>query len=351
MDIILNTKDKMTPMERKRALEQGKEVDRVPCVPFMSEIKCRISGASIWDFWHDPKKMADTEIMVFNRYGQDRIIIGPNSRGITDALGATAVYPEEGVPYMEQTLVKTYEQLDDIEPVDAKRNERILTFARAAEILQEKLKDKVPAEMSIGGPFTIASNIRGVEKLLRDCRKQEENVQKLLRIVTDSQKSCIDLAAQYGMGIAMADPVANPSLIGPRFYEKFVLDYTKELTEYAKEKTGQKVSLHMCGETYKIWKYFIQYDLNEISVDNVIDLHRAAEELGEFIPISGNVDPVEIMMNGTKEEIIKASHACIEAGLKSEKGFTLATGCDIPNMTDLEHIDWMMEAARTYPYR
>ena len=351
MEIILSTKDQMTPMERKKALEEGKEVDRVPCVPFMSEIKCRISGASIWDFWHDPQKMAETEIMVFNRYGQDRIVIGPNSRGITDALGGEAVYPTEGVPYMETTLIKDYGQLDHMEPVNAKTNERIQVFSKAGHLLQDKIKDRIPAEMSIGGPFTIASNLRGVEKLLRDCRKQEENVHKLLRIVTDTQKSCIDMAADAGMGIAMADPVANPALIGPSFYKKFVFDYTMELMEYAKEKTGQKVSLHMCGNTYKIWEYLRQYDLNELSVDNIIDMKRAAEELGPFIPISGNVDPVEIIMNGTKEEITKASYQCIEEGLKSQKGFTLATGCDIPNMTALEHIDYFMEAARTYPYR
>ena len=258
MEIILSTKDQMTPMERKKALEEGKEVDRVPCVPFMSEIKCRISGASIWDFWHDPQKMAETEIMVFNRYGQDRIVIGPNSRGITDALGGEAVYPEEGVPYMETTLIKDYSQLEQIEPVDAKTSKRIQVFSEAGHLLQDKIKDRIPAEMSIGGPFTIASNLRGVEKLLRDCRKQEENVHKLLRIVTDTQKSCIDMAADAGMGIAMADPVANPALIGPSFYKKFVFDYTMELTEYAKEKTGQKVSLHMCGNTYKIWEYLRQ---------------------------------------------------------------------------------------------
>ena len=351
MDIILSTKDQMTPMERKKALEEGRDVDRVPCVPFMSEIKCRIHEVSIWDFWHDPKKMADTEIMVFNRYGQDRIIIGPNSRGITDALGGLAVYPKEGVPYMEETLIQTYDQLEKMETVDAEKSERIRVFGQAAEILSEKIKGRIPAEMSIGGPFTIASNLRGVEKLLRDCRKDEENVKRLLRIVTDSQKSCIDLAAKFNMGIAMADPVANPALIGPRFYEKFVFDYTKELTEYAKEKTGQKVSLHMCGNTYKIWKYLAQYDLNELSVDNIIDMKQAAEELGPFIPLAGNVDPVEVIMNGTKEEIIKQSYQCISDGIKSQKGFTLATGCDIPNMTDLDHIDWMMEAARTYPYR
>ena len=127
------------------------------------------------------------------------------------------------------------------------------------------------------------------------------------------------MAAQYGLGIAMADPVANPALIGPKMYEKFVFPYTKELTDYAYEKTGHKVSLHMCGDTRSIWKYLGQYQLNELSLDNIIDIKQAADEIGSEVPIAGNVDPVSIV-----------------------------TGCDIPETTDPQKIDWFMDAARAY---
>ena len=208
--------------------------------------------------------------------------------------------------------------------------------------------DIVPIEMSIGGPFTIASNLRGVERLLRDCRKCPENIHRLMRLITDSEKSCIELAADFGFGIAMADPVANPSLIGPKMYENFVYPYTKELTDFTLEKTGKKVSLHMCGKTDSIWKYFKEYELNEVSLDNIVDLEKAAKELGEFVPIAGNVDPVEVIMNGTEEDIVRAVHSCISAGMKAKKGYVLATGCDVPEKTAPEQIDIFMKAARTY---
>ncbi len=306
--------DQLTPMERKRAIEAGQAVDRCPAVPFMSEFKCRFAGISVWEFWHDPLKMAEAEILPFNRYGYDRMVIGPNT----------------------------------MEPVEAERNSRIRPFAEAAQLLMEAAGEMVPVEASIGGPFTIAANLRGVERLLRDCRKYPREVHSLIRIVTDSQKSCIDLASQYGLGIAMADPVANPALIGPKMYEEFVFPYTKELTDYAVQKAGRKVSLHMCGKTESIWKYIARYDLNEISLDNVIDLDRAALELGAYVPISGNVDPVEIILNGTEEDIRRKVAKCIASGEKSAKGFTLATGCDIPETTDPAQIDTFMAAVRRY---
>ena len=79
--------DQMTPLERRQAVREGRDYDRIPCVPFMGEFKCNLTGTSVWDFWHDPQKMADTEIAAFNRYGYDRIVIGPNTRGITEAMG------------------------------------------------------------------------------------------------------------------------------------------------------------------------------------------------------------------------------------------------------------------------
>lgn len=53
-------------------------------------------------------------------------------------------------------------------------------------------------------------------------------------------------------------------------------------------------------------------------------------------------------MNGSIEEIFQAVRYCIETGRKAEKGYVLATGCDVPDTTDPIQIDWMMEAVRRY---
>lgn len=287
--------------------------------------------------------MAEAELLAYNRFGFDRLSIGPNTVGISAAIGCQ-------LPDYDpvKKVLDRYEKLDRLEPIIAKGHPEIQRFIDAAEMLMESAGEIVPIEASIGGPFTIASFLREIELLLKDCLRSPEEIHRLMWIIVDSQKSVIDVMAELGLGIAMADHVANPALIGPRFYSKFVFPYTKELTDYAYEKTGKKVSLHMCGETYSIWKYVGQYQLNEISLDNIVDLDRAANEIGKLVPIAGNVDPVEIMMNGTKEDIFTAVKKCINAGRKAEKGFHLTTGCDIPDGTAIEKMDWFMEAARLY---
>ena len=76
------------------------------------------------------------------------------------------------------------------------------------------------------------------------------------------------------------------------------------------------------------------------------ELHISSWEIGNQIPIAGNVDPVQVVMNGTKEEIDRAVAACIQTGEKAKRGYHLATGCDIPEKTDPAQIDWFMEAVR-----
>ena len=101
MRLEKHRQDQMTPAERITSAGEGKMVDRVITIPFMGELKCYLSGISIRDFWFDAEKIAQAERIAFNRWGYDRIVLGPNTRGIVEALGGTFIYPEEGIPYIE----------------------------------------------------------------------------------------------------------------------------------------------------------------------------------------------------------------------------------------------------------
>lgn len=143
--------------------------------------------------------------------------------------------------------LKDYSDLYYMKPIEAERHPQLRRFMQAAEMLKEDAGTIVPIEASVGGSFTIASFLRGIERLLRDCRKYPEQVHTMMRVIVDSQKSVIDVMSKLEVGIAMADPVANPALIGPRLYEQFVYPYTMELTDYAYKKQEKKF-LCICVE-------------------------------------------------------------------------------------------------------
>lgn len=341
-------KDEMTPAQRCNALNEGKPIDRIPCLPCMGEFKCQVSGVSVREMWHDARKMADTEIASFQRFGHEQLLIGPNSYGIAEMLGAHVRYSRDRLPYIEKPCLDDLERSDDMAQENIGRHPRIRVFLEAAAILEKEALPVVPVSASAGGPLTIAAYLYGAERLLRDCRRNPDAVHRLLRIITDSEKSSIKAMSQFGLGTAFADPVANPELIGPKYYGEFAYPYMKELTDYAYEVSGKKPFLHMCGKTYSIWKYFRKLRLNAISIDNIVDLERARDELSDAVPVAGNVPPVDVVMDGTREEIFESVRQCISVGRQMKSGYILATGCEVPYGTKPEKVDWFMEAGRMY---
>ena len=183
-----NRRDRMTPHERRIAMERGEETDRIPVIPFIGEISGRLVGISSREYWHDAAKMVEAELAAFTRLGHDELSLGPNTCGILESLGGTVVYPEEGMPYFDGAYLKDYRMLDEMEPASAANAERLLFFREAMERMKEAADGIVDVAPSIGGPFTIAANLRGVEQFLRDLRKEPEQVQRLLRLVTDTMK-------------------------------------------------------------------------------------------------------------------------------------------------------------------
>ena len=335
-----NRRDKMTPHERRRAM------DRIPVIPFIGEISGRLTGTSSREYWHDAGKMVEAEIAAFNRLGHDELSLGPNTCGILEALGGNVVYPEEGMPYFEGRYLTDYRMLDAMEPVCPEQSKRLLFFREALERMKEAADGIVDVAPSIGGPFTIAANLRGVEFFLRDLRKEPEQVNRLLRLVTDSMKNCVDMIAPYADGLRMADPVASPALISPKYFRELVYPYLVEIMEYADEKIGQKPSLHICGNTRKVWNYFREMPIRAISLDNIVDLEEAKQELGDRVTIVGNIPPVECLLQGSEEELRKEIRREIQKAEGSPKGYISASGCDVPYQTDFAMLDIWRDEVR-----
>lgn len=349
LKLIPHPMDEMTPLERSRAIRERKPFDRFPCVPFLGEISARLIGCTdIGAYERSARLIAEGEIAAFNRYGMDGVGAGPNSIGLSAALGADMIYPKDRVPYVGSAVIKDKESLKTLEPIHPQTNPHIKSAREALEILLEAADGISGVGSSLGGPFTICSFLMGTEQLLKSCCKNPEMVHQMMRIVTDSIKNCVDELAPLGVGFGFADPVASGSLISPKMYEKFVFGYMKELCAYIVEKTGNKPSLHMCGNSVGIWKYIKQLEICSLSIDNAVDLAFAGSELGDTFAMAGNVPPVDVIMLGGREEIFHAVRSCVEKGRNTKMGYTVAPGCNIPLSTDFRKIDYFMEAARLY---
>ena len=347
-NIYPSKKDELVPVERMEKVAEPEKLDRYPCVPFLGDSSASWIGKNVREYWHSVEYMVNTEIEVFNRLGHDGLGLGPDAYGIAEALGADVIFPEDSGPYAGCGRIEDYRQISEKELLNPRKDGRMPLFLEACKVLRDKADRIVGVGSSIAGPFTIAGYLRGVERILRDVYREEENVHILMRYVTDSCKVWIDTAAGLDVGISMADPLASPSILNPKKYARLVYPYTKELVDHVYAKTGKKPGLHMCGNTEPIWPYLKQLNVASLSLDNIIDLGRAKEVFQEAFCIMGNVDPVRVISQGTREEIEENVRRCIRTMGRCKNGYVVASGCQIPIGTPRKNAEYFVDAVRKY---
>lgn len=344
--LVPHVKDEMTPIERMTAMVEGKDYDRVPCIPLLGEPSTRLIGATVSEYWHSPKLMVEAEIAAFERFGHDGLGLGPDAYAIAEAMGADIIFPEDNVPHNGKPFIEDYSILSSLDSLNPYKDGRIPLFLQACEMLTEVASDIVGVGCSVAGPFTIAAYLRGIDNILKDLHKNPEELHQLLQLVTESCKNCIDALSVYDIGISMADPLASGTVIGPKMFKKFVKPYICQIIDCAIEKTGRKPSFHFCGNTYKLWDEVAKLDISTFSIDNVVDIGLARRQIGDKVCLMGNISPTEVIMRGNKETIFQAVAECINKAADNPKGFVLSTGCQIPIVSPMENVDYLMEATR-----
>lgn len=345
---LTNILDELVPIERMELMQKGEAFDRYPCVPFLGDSSAAWFGLNVREYWHSAENIVNVEIETFNLLGHDGLGVGPDAYGIAEALGADVIFPLHSGPYVKHGVINNLKEVRERPILNVDKDGRCPMFLEACKVLRDKAEGIVGVGSSIAGPFTIAGYLRGIGNLLRDLYKNPEGVHELMRYVTDSCKCWVDAVAGLDVGISMADPLASPSLLNPKLYGEFVFPYTKELIDYVYSKLGTKVAMHMCGNTYPIWEELKKYNLASLSFDNVIDMQKAKMEFQDLYCILGNVDPVWVISKGEKNEIEESVKGCINTMRGARKGYSVASGCQIPIGTSKRNVEFFVDAVRKY---
>ena len=69
MELKIHPNDKMTPLERGRAIAKKRDYDRLIMDPFLGEVKARIIGKNTREYWTDEDNLVMGDILSANRFG------------------------------------------------------------------------------------------------------------------------------------------------------------------------------------------------------------------------------------------------------------------------------------------
>lgn len=341
-------KDKMTPKERMTAYLNGEEIDRLPCIPMTGVTAADFIGVTTKEYYHSHELMAKLEIEMFKKFNHDSVGVGLGLHGIGEAFGTILEYPTMGTAYVKKPIINSFDEVKTLKPIDPMNDGNINIRLKALPIIIDSLGKYVDVGLDMPAPFSAAAAVIGTEKMLRGMIKNPEGVHELLEVVTDSMITIIDSISSMDVGISLCDPVASITIMSEKRYEQFAKPYTKKIVEYMKNKTGKGTCLHICGRSKEIWTHMVDTGIASLSIDNVEDLREAKELVGNKVLLIGNVNPVDVMKNGTREDVATEAKMCIEKAYDNPKGFILSTGCQIPIGAPVENIEALMEAASLY---
>ncbi|AET68060.1 uroporphyrinogen-III decarboxylase [Desulfosporosinus orientis DSM 765] len=340
--------DLMTPKERMQAFAQGKPTDRIPCNPIMGETLSSLIGRTTYEVYHDPEVYADLEIALFRKFRHDAVGVGIGLREVAEAMGTKVIYPPNNISYVAEPALKDIRDVAKLSPVNPYQDGKIPIRLIALKMTRDALFKEVNVSCGIPGPFTTASGLLGTENLLKALIKYPEKVHELMEIIVESNFRIIDIAAEMGVGIGIADPISSSTIISKKFFQIFSMPYVEKCIDRIKQKTGGGMSIHVCGKSKKIWGDLVEIGITSLSIDDIEDLEDAKNAVGDKVCLVGNVPPVDIVRNGTYEDVVRESKFCIKKAHDNPKGFILSTGCQIPMNAPIENIQALLDTARSY---
>lgn len=338
-------KDKMTPMERARAITRGEEIDRIQCNPNIANGSAKYTGFKIGDFNTDAKSLAKATIDTYKKLGYDSVRVFTDLFILAEAMGATMKYPEDNTVDLLKPAIDDIKDINKIKTINPYKDGRIPVQLEAMKRVVDEIGDEVPCATAIIGPFTNASFLIGAEKLTKMLIKDEESVFKLMDISLESCFRFIDAAIETGIGFSISEPMASCTVISPKHFKKFVKPYLEKVIEYLSLK-NKKTAIHICGKTEGLWDDLSKMGFSGFSIDNVVSLKDCVDKIGSEIKIMGNIHPTTVMYSGTVNEVKVESLKCIKDGYKSPKGYLLMSGCSLPVETDIKNCEAMMDIVR-----
>lgn len=221
--------------------------------------------------------------------------------------------------------------------------EEIATLKRGFEIVNDALGGRYLVAVTSWGPFTLAANLVGVERLLTDLYMNPRSAEQALQLATLAIEEFYSPFIQQGLeAVSLAEPSSSGNLISREHFIKFALPFLSRLVRKFR-KHGVEVFLHHCGSTEDRAGDISALEPSCLSLGQEVDLPGLKRELRGTC-LAGNIDPM-LLLKAKPEQVMREARALLSA-IGDSPGFVLAPGCDVPPAAPVENLRALLAAAK-----
>ncbi len=371
----------MTPKERMREAMERKEQDRVPVMCQMSIGHMLLqSGFSPSEFWFSAEAFAEGLLKMRRMYDFDGILISlhghcarwrkeaakikQEEKGevITWKNGDKTVFPFDDLPRHYPSRISSPPSIKDFSPESIPEDIDFIPVSQGLEfylnqehkydifdLIQSKAGERFSIHGEVTSPFDYYLNLFGFENAVINLIEEPSKSKEILQRYSEGVRIIAVEQTKHGVdAVKISSPYAGAGFISPSLYREFVLPYESQIAK-AVRACGVHVYTHTCGAINDRLEMMVDAGISGIEcldpppLGNV-RLDEAKKRIGHRVFIKGNIDPVNVLLSGSEEDVRKDAAAKIEVG-RPGGGYILSTACSIAPYTKRENVQLLAQVA------
>jgi len=372
----------MTPRERLLTVLRGEIPDHVPVCPDISNmVPARLTGKPFWDIYvhQDPplwkayidavkhfgidggielysfgdmfSDQPETETRIVKRNTENSSFITQNYYPQTGTWDKYVdVHTADNPPsmFVKPATLSLPDIPDQSEPIE--NIKQWPTGFELWKLIKQEMGDHGIVGMCSGMTTCLLQTPDDVYEYYENPSIYHERAAQMLETV----KRRLKMIAASGLKPDFLFCGASGSLIlqSPAIFRELILPTLKETTRLAAE-MGIPTHVHSCGPEKELVKIAVEetdltiIDPLEISPMGDCNLAELKKLYGHKIILKGNLHTTDIMLNGSTDDVIKASKKAIDDAAHRGR-FILSTGDQCGRDTPEENIQAMINTAKTH---
>lgn len=268
---------------------------KIAFTPVIYEHAARFVGRSPWDVSRDPELLFAAHRAAYIEYRQQVIAVAIDIYNLeAEAYGAKVeASTPDAIPAIHRPLFSSLDEAIHLAPFDPEHDGRIAMMLAVAQ----RLKREFPAadvRLPVGGPFSIAFNLRGINGLCLDAADRPEVLAKMLMRLAENQAVLCRAVVKAGLDVAFFESAAAPPILSPRQFHELEMPALRRVLEIASDCVGHPVPCIMGGNTYPVIDDLLSTGTNYLACN--VETNQAAfvERVSRTHPhvkIRVNLDP------------------------------------------------------------
>lgn len=193
------------------------------------------------------------------------------------------------------------------------------------------------------GPLAIAAHLRGITEFLMDLKLHPAETKRLLEITTQTVirwlQAQIEILSEVE-GIMVLDDIVG--FLSPADYLEFAHPYLKEI--FSSFEAMVKV-YHNDSNIGHILESLVETGFHILNFSHQLDIGEVWEKVGDRICLMGNIPPLEVLVQGTPEEVKAIAAQCLQK-TGGGRGLILSAGGGVSPGTPAQNLEALIEASR-----